>query len=104
MSATYHEEITPGFDTFVVVNGHRIRLGREWKNVTTDELSNRYARAFREIGAKPLLMNPIADSVFGIAERADGNVDAYTVFRSITGTRDVCYICTITPTGERVYR
>lgn len=97
--------ICHGLDTFVYVNGHRIRLGREWtEQVTADKLSNRYARAFREIGAKPMIMNPIADSVFGIAERADGNVDAYTVFRSITGTRDVCYICTVTPTGERVYR
>lgn len=96
-------DICSGCDTFAVVNGHRIRLGRNLTSVTADELSDIFARAFREMGATPLVMNERTESVFGIAERENGDVDTYQVYK-VGSVIDAFCLCTITPDGEREYR
>lgn len=87
-------DICPGCDTFAIVNGHRIRLGRDWtERVTIDDLTDSFARAFREMGVTPLVMN--AESVFCTFTHANGTVDSYTVFRA-AGTVSASYLCTVT--------
>lgn len=95
----------PGFDTFAIVNGHEIRLGRNWTElVTSEELTDSFARAFREMGATPLVMNAQSESVFGTFTHANGTVDAYTIFRTGAGNVSASYICTVTLDGERECR
>lgn len=97
-------DITPGCDTFATINGCRVRLGRGWRErVTAEELSDRFARTFRELGATPLVMNPTGESVFGAAERADGSTDLYTVTITHGLVRGV-YLDTITREGTREHR
>ena len=99
-----HISILPRSDTFAHINGHRLRLGRDWsERVTAGELSDRFARAFHEMGATPLVMSSRTESVFGVAERADGMVDAYMVSVA-NGMVRATYTCSVSPEGERVYR
>lgn len=93
--------ILPGSDTFVTINGCRVRLGRDYsERVTMWELSDRFARTFRELGASPLVMSDRAETVFGFAERASGDVDLYTVSIAC-GMVHTTYCGTVTPSGER---
>lgn len=87
----------------IFVNGARIHQGRNWEKATENELTERQYRAiFQQGGDMDLLLRNSSSGwvTYVVWRPLTRGADVYTISPD---TMDMCYVCTVTRTGEKLY-